>query len=157
MASAIGVTQAFKWSLVKIKHNSNKLGVVGTCVTISSSPNTIINSHGEIPAEMKPRAIPHYLGAIVTFNSPIQAPQILFKPSLFITKLQQAHIFFRTIVSRNQFWKTNPTNIVFRDWQAHNSALPREHKITINNVQLAFSASYAGTKLLFKYYTAIAA
>lgn len=67
------------------------------------------------------------------------------------------HIFFLTIVSRNWFWKTNPTNVVFRGWQAHSSALPREHKITINSVQLAFSVSYAETKLLFKYCKAIAA
>lgn len=40
---------------------------------------------------------------------------------------------------------------------AHNSALPKEHKITINSVQLAFSVNYAETKLLFKYCIAIAA
>lgn len=54
-----------------MKCDSDKLHVVGTCVTIPPSPNAIINSHGEIPAERKPRAIPHYLEAVVTFNSPM--------------------------------------------------------------------------------------
>lgn len=121
MGLAIRITQALKWSLVKIKYDCNKLKVVGTCVHYFILTNTIINSHGEIPAEKKPRAIPHYLEAMVTFNSPRKTPQILLKQSPFITKLWWAHtichIFFLTIVSRNWFWKTNPTNVVFRGWQ----------------------------------------
>lgn len=85
--------------------------------TISSSPNMTINSHGEIPAEKKPRAKPHYLKAMVTFNSPkdCKNPVISESPyyNIMVSTYNLPHIFL-TNISRNWFCKTNPTTSVFR-------------------------------------------
>lgn len=128
--------------------------------TTSSLPNMTINSHGEIPAEKKPRGKPHYLKVMVTFNSPNDCKNPIKSESpyynIMVSTYNLPHIFL-TNISRNWFCKTNPTISVFRAWQVPNSTLSRKHKITINRVQLAFGVSYTETKLLVKYSIAIAA